>query len=89
MVNDSRDSALVTGDLYYYTGLELPLANEFSLGFLIGRTAFDDSAADNYTHFTASLAKETTPVGAFSFNLEYENPFDRDLKAWVGWSIRF
>lgn len=89
VVNDSSDSALVTGDLYYYASTELPLANEFSLGFLVGRTAFDDSDAENYTHFVASLGKETDGLGAFSFNLEYEDTFDKELKAWVGWSLSF
>ncbi|MGY6555113.1 MAG: TorF family putative porin [Wenzhouxiangella sp.] len=89
VVNDSSDSALETGDLYYHAGIDLPLANEFSLGFLVGRTAFDDSAAENYTHFVASLGKATEALGAFSFNLEYEDTFDKDLKAWVGWTLSF
>ena len=89
VVNDSTDSALVTGDLYYYAGIDVPLASEFSLGFLVGRTAFDDSAAENYTHYTASLGKDTDGLGSFSFNLEYEDTFNRDVKAWVGWTIGF
>jgi len=89
VIHDSSDSALVTGDLYYYAGFEVPLANEFSLGFLVGRTAFDESDAENYTHFVASLGKETEALGAFSFNLEYEDTFDKDLKAWVGWTLSF
>lgn len=88
VVNDSSDSVLVTGDLYYYAGIELPLANEFGLGFLVGRTAFDDSDAENYTHFVASLGKDSS-FGAFSFNLEYEDSFDKDVKAWVGWTLEF
>lgn len=89
VVNDSTDSAIESGDLYYYAGVDLPLANEFSLGFLIGRTAFDDSDRENYTHFVASLGKETEALGAFSFNLEYEDTFDKDIKAWVGWTVSF
>ncbi len=89
VVNDSSDSALVTGDLYYYAGLDFDLPDEFGLGFLVGRTAFDDSDAENYTHFTASLSKDTGAMGEFSFNLEYEDSFDKDLKAWVGWTIGF
>jgi len=89
VVNDSSDSALVTGDLYYYAGVDFDLANEFSLGFLVGRTAFDDSDAENYTHFVASLGKDAGAIGAFSFNLEYEDTFDKDLKAWVGWTLSF
>jgi uncharacterized protein (TIGR02001 family) len=89
VVNDSDDSALESGDVYYYAGVDFPLANEFSLGFLVGRTAFDDSDRENYTHFTASLGKETDSIGAFSFNLEYEDSFDKDLKAWLGWTLGF
>ncbi len=89
VVNDSSDSALVTDDMYFYAGLSVPLDNEFSLGFLVGRTAFDDSDAEDYTHFTASLAKDTGTLGEFSFNLEYEDTFDKDLKAWVGWTLDF
>lgn len=89
VVNDSSDSALETGDMYFYAGIDVPLANEFSLGFLVGRTAFDDSAAENYTHFVASLGKDAGAMGAFSFNLEYEDTFDKDLKAWVGWTLSF
>lgn len=89
VVNDSSDSALETGDLYYYAGVDFPLVNEFSLGFLVGRTAFDDSDAENYTHFTASLGKDTGTLGEFSFNLEYEDTFDKDVKAWVGWTLSF
>lgn len=89
VVNDSSDSALETGDMYFYAGVELPLANEFSLGFLVGRSAFDDSDAENYTHFVASLGKDAGVMGAFSFNLEYEDTFDKDLRAWVGWTLSF
>ncbi len=86
-LHDNTDSALETGDLYFHAGVELPLSDNYNLGFLLGRTAFDD--ADDYTHFTASLGKETTSLGAFTFNLEYEDTFDEDLKAWVGWLIEF
>ena len=89
VVNDSTDSALVTGDFYYYAGLDFELPEDFSLGFLVGRTAFDDSDAENYTHFTASLGKDAGSMGEFSLNLEYEDTFDKDLKAWVGWTIGF
>ncbi len=89
VVNDSSDSALENGDFYYYAGLDLPLENEFSLGFLVGRTAFDDSDAENYTHYVASLGKDAGAMGEFSFNLEYEDTFDKDLKAWVGWGLSF
>jgi len=89
VVNDSSDSALETGDMYFYAGIDVPLANEFSLGFLVGRTSFDDSDAENYTHYVASLGKDAGAMGAFSFNLEYEDTFDKDLKAWVGWTLSF
>ena len=89
VVNDSSDSALETGDMYFYAGIDVPLADEFSLGFLVGRTAFDDSDAENYTHYTLSLGKDAGAMGAFSFNLEYEDTFDKDLKAWVGWTLSF
>lgn len=88
-IHENSDSALETGDLYFHAGIEFPLADEYSLGFLVGRTAFDDSDAENYTHFTASLDKDTSSLGAFSFNLEYEDTFDEALKAWVGWSMEF
>ncbi|TVS10214.1 MAG: hypothetical protein EA419_11245 [Wenzhouxiangella sp.] len=89
VINDSSDSALETGDMYFYAGVDFDLTNEFSLGFLVGRTAFDDSDAEDYTHFTASLGKDAGAMGAFSFNLEYEDTFDKDLKAWVGWGLDF
>ena len=88
-INDSSDSALETGDLYYYVGVDVPFADVYSAGFLIGRTDFDDSDADNYTHYTASLARDAGDLGEFSFNLEYEDEFEEDLKAWVGWGISF
>lgn len=89
VVNDSSDSALSNDDLYYYAGLGYDLVDDYSLGFLVGRTAFDDSARENYTHFTGSLAKATETMGEFSFNLEYEDTFNEDLKAWVGWTLGF
>ena len=89
VVNDSGESALVNDDLYYYAGVDFELSDDYGLGFLVGRTAFDDSAAENYTHFTGSLSKGTDAMGDFSFNLEYEDTFDEDLKAWVGWSLGF
>lgn len=89
VVNDSSDSALSNDDLYYYAGLGYDLVNDYSLGFLVGRTAFDDSERENYTHFTGSLAKATEAMGEFSFNLEYEDTFNEDLKAWVGWTLGF
>lgn len=88
-IHDSSDSALETGDLYFHAGIEFPLVDDYSLALLVGRTAFDDSAAENYTHFTATLGKETAGLGAFSFNLEYEDTFDEELKAWVGWTMVF
>ncbi|MBS0001822.1 MAG: TorF family putative porin, partial [Thioalkalivibrio sp.] len=88
-INDDDDSALESGDLYYYAGVDVPVAEVYSAGFLIGRTDFDDSDAENYTHYTASLARDAGDLGEFSFNLEYEDEFDEDLKAWVGWGISF
>lgn len=89
VVNDSSESALVNDDLYYYAGLGFDLVDDYSMGFLVGRTAFDDSAREDYTHYTGSLAKATDSLGEFSFNLEYEDTFDKDLKAWVGWTLGF
>ncbi len=88
-IHDNSDSALETGDLYFHVGVEWPLADDYNLGFLVGRTAFDDSDAENYTHFTASVGRDTVNLGAFNFNLEYEDSFDKDVKAWVGWSVEF
>ncbi len=88
-IHDSSDSALETGDLYFHAAIEFALVDDYSLGFLVGRTAFDDAEAESYTHFTATLGKETAALGAFSLNMEYEDTFDKDLKAWVGWSLAF
>lgn len=89
VVNDSDDSALEDDDRYYYAGLEVPFAEVYAMDFLAGRTDFDDSDADNYTHYTASLTRDAAEFGEFSFNLEYEDEFDKDVKAWVGWSTSF
>lgn len=88
-VNDSSASVLVTGDIYYYASAGFDLTQDYSLGLLVGRSAFDDSAADDFTHYQASLAKATEALGEFSFNLEYGNTRNDDLKAWVGWSLGF
>ena len=88
-VNDSSASVLETGDLYYYASVGFDLQQDYSLGFLVGRSAFDDSTKDDFTHYQASLAKATEALGEFSFNLEYGNTRNDDLKAWVGWSLGF
>ena len=64
VVNDSDDSALETGDLYFHAAVEVPFNDAWSSGFLIGRTDFDDGARENYTHFTASLNRSTEEIGA-------------------------
>lgn len=88
-VHDSNASALETGDLYFYGSVDVPLSEEFGLGLLVGRSSFDDASTENYTHLTASLSKETDSIGDFSFNLEWEDTFEEDLKAWVGWERGF
>jgi uncharacterized protein (TIGR02001 family) len=87
-VVDSSDSVLESGDLYFHAGLEVPLSEDYGLGFLVGRTHFDDSDR-NYTHYRASLTRDTDQFGSFGFHLEYEDTFQKDLKAWVGWNIDF
>ncbi|WP_018949177.1 TorF family putative porin [Thioalkalivibrio sp. ALMg11] len=89
VVNDSDDSALERKDMYYYAGLDVPFMDVYSAGFLVGRTSFDDSDAENYTHYTASLARDAGDWGEFSLNLEYVDESDEDLGAWVGWSKTF
>lgn len=89
VVNDSSASALESGDLYFHVAMEVPFNDHWSSGFLVGRTDFDDGARENYTHFSASLNRNTEAMGAFSFNLEYEDSFEKDLKAWVGWGLDF
>ncbi len=89
VVNDSRDSALEKKDMYYYAGLDIPFMDVYSAGFLVGRTNFDDSDLDNYTHYTASLARDAGDWGEFSFNLEYVDESDEDVGAWVGWTKTF
>ena len=88
-LHDNTDSALEVGDLYFHAGVEWPLSDDYNLGLLVGRTAFDDTDAEDYTHFTASLGRDTSDLGAFSFNLEYEDTFEKDVKAWVGWTVEF
>jgi hypothetical protein len=75
--------------MYYYASVGFDLTDDYSLGFLVGRSAFDDSAIDNFTHYTGTVAKATETLGEFSFNLEYGNTRNDDLKAWVGWSLGF
>ncbi|WP_017926524.1 TorF family putative porin [Thioalkalivibrio sp. HL-Eb18] len=89
VVNDSSDSALEKKDMYYYAGLDIPFMDVYSAGFLVGRTNFDDSDLDNYTHYTASLARDAGDWGEFSFNLEYVDESDEDVGAWVGWTKTF
>jgi uncharacterized protein (TIGR02001 family) len=89
VVNDSSASALESGDLYFHVAVEVPFNDHWSSGFLVGRTDFDDGARENYTHFSASVNRSTEAIGAFSFNLEYEDSFEEDLKAWVGWGLDF
>lgn len=89
VVHDSDDSALEDDDMYFYAGLDVPFMDVYSAGFLVGRTSFDDSSLENYTHYTASLTRDAGDWGEFSFNLEYEDEFDKDVGAWVGWSKTF
>ncbi|WP_019592249.1 TorF family putative porin [Thioalkalivibrio sp. ALRh] len=89
VVNDSSDSALEKKDMYYYAGLDIPFMDVYSAGFLVGRTNFDDSDLDNYTHYTASLSRDAGDWGEFSFNLEYVDESDEDVGAWVGWTKTF
>ncbi|WP_018994517.1 TorF family putative porin [Thioalkalivibrio sp. ALJ2] len=89
VVNDSSDSALEKKDMYYYAGLDIPFMDVYSAGFLVGRTNFDDSDLDNYTHYTASLTRDAGDWGEFSFNLEYVDESDEDVGAWVGWTKTF
>lgn len=89
VVNDSAAAALENGDLYFYLGADTEVGKGLSAGLLVGRTAFDDGAAQDYTHYAGHLARDTEALGAFSFNLEYEDTFQQDLKAWVGWSLSF
>ncbi|WP_026304777.1 TorF family putative porin [Thioalkalivibrio sp. AKL8] len=89
VVHDSDDSALQDDDMYFYAGLDIPFMDVYSAGFLVGRTSFDDSDAENYTHYTASLARDAGDWGEFSLNLEYVDESDEDLGAWVGWSKTF
>ncbi len=90
VVTDSAsESLLESDDVYFYGGLDVPFAEVYSAGFMVGRQTFDDSDADDYTHYSASLARDAGEFGEFSLNLAYADVDDEDMRAWVGWSKSF
>ena len=89
VVHDDDDSALLEDDRYYYAGVDVPFMEVYSAGLLIGHVDPDDSDATSYNHYTASLTRDAGDWGEFSFNFEYEDEFDKDLGAWVGWNKSF
>ncbi|WP_018935926.1 TorF family putative porin [Thioalkalivibrio sp. ALJ24] len=88
VVTDSSDSALETDDIYFYGGLDVPFAEVYSAGFMVGRQTYDGDT-DDYTHYSASLARDAGEFGEFSLNLAYKDEDDEDLRTWVGWSKSF
>lgn len=84
-----EDSDASSGDVYYYAGLDVPFMDVYSAGLLVGHVDPEDSDDSSYTHYTATLARDAGEFGEFTFNLEYEDEFDKDVKAWLGWSTSF
>ena len=90
VVTDSAsESLLESDDVYFYGGLDVPFAEVYSAGFMVGRQTYDDSDNDDYTHYSASLARDAGEFGEFSLNLAYADVDDEDMRAWVGWSKSF
>ncbi len=80
-------------DIYYSLGAEFPLRDDLTVGVTAGRYNFDDPAAEDYTHYGASLTKSTESFGDFTFALEKNNIKDGsdidDARVWVGWTMAF
>lgn len=71
-------------DLYYFGSLDLELISGFGLGLLVGRYDFDDRAAEDYTHYQASLTK-----GDFAFAVDVNDADDDDPRVWAAWGKSF
>lgn len=90
IVNEEDDAApFESGSAYYYGGLDVPFADVYSAGFMIGHQTFDDNNVDSYTHYHAGLSRHTDNMGTFSLNLAYADETDEDLRAYVAWSLGF
>lgn len=69
--SDLDDEAYTEGDLYYYGQLDVPLAEGYSIGAVLGYYDFDadGEAGDlSYTHWGLSLNKDAGDFGSLSLN---------------------
>ncbi|WP_018952261.1 TorF family putative porin [Thioalkalivibrio sp. AKL12] len=89
VVNEESDQELFeSGSAYYYAGLDVPFADVYSAGFMVGHQTFDGDA-DSYEHYHASLSRHTESMGTFSMNLAYADVSGEDVRAYVAWSLDF
>lgn len=72
-------------DLYYHGGLEFEAGEGLALGLVVGHYAFDDDAAEDYTHYQASVAKDD-----FQFAVDVNDlDGDDDPRVWAAWNRSF
>jgi len=88
------DAPFDSGDIYYHVGMDLPVTDGLSLGAVLGYYDFDDeinNVAEDYTHWSVSLAKDVGEFGSLSVNYEQTDDDDNDDSPnyWVGWSKDF
>ncbi|MBK5931608.1 TorF family putative porin [Halochromatium salexigens] len=96
--DDNEDTLFDEGDLYYSIGVDVPLAEGFSIGAFAGYYDFDNDVSDDvnadYSHWGATISKEAGDFGTFNFTYEQndggdDDVWDDDAKVWVGWNKAF
>jgi uncharacterized protein (TIGR02001 family) len=78
-----------SGDIYYWGGLSFELPQSFGLGLTLGHYDWDESAAEDYTHWQVSLSKDAGDFGEFSLNYDETDLSDSDPELSVSWSKTF
>ena len=93
---EADEGAFQDGDIYFYAGLDFEPLENWGLGFKLGYYDFDDSDADSYTHWGASVSRSAGDFGTFSISYEATNSDsgdspsdDSDPKFWIGWTKEF
>jgi uncharacterized protein (TIGR02001 family) len=87
--DDNDTDYFSSGDKYYYIGAEGEIKKGLSLGGKFGSYDFDDSDAEDYTHFNVYLTKDDFTFAIDQNNLDDTGAGEDKMRVSASWSKSF
>jgi uncharacterized protein (TIGR02001 family) len=87
--DDDTTATFSQDDIYYYIGLESEVSEGITLAATAGSYSFDDSAAEDYSHFKVSVSKSDFTLAIEKNDLTDSGAGEDNPRVTVSWSQSF